>query len=205
MTLAIGTTQHEIGRPLWAALLAANQPATIDELRDAANAPRNSVENRLCLWERAGIVNRHEGRPVRYAMSEKADRAGGVPSVSKDARIVVRKRPARARLWSAMRVLHTFDLPQLALSAGGLSQASAAFLRDLSRAGYLAEIRAADPRTGMPAIYRLARNTGPKAPTVTGCDMGQGRFARCVVDRNTGDRHELPGRSSRAPVDGGVS
>lgn len=204
MTIAIGTSQHEIGRPLWAALLAADQPATIDELRDATDAPRNSVQHRLWLWERAGIVNRLPGRTVRYAMSDNADRAGGVPSVTKDARTIVRPRPARARLWTAMRVLHTFDLPQLALAAGGLTQASAAFLRDLSNAGYLAQIRAADPAKGTPSIYRLARNTGPKAPTISGRDMGGGRFARCVVDRNSGAVHELPGRASRATAGGGV-
>jgi hypothetical protein len=197
--------QHQVGRPLWAALAAAEAPATVEELRAAARASRTSVEHRLWLWERAGIVNRHQGRPVRYAMSDSVDRNQGAPSVSRDARVLVPKRPARARLWSAMRVLHTFDLPQLSLAAGGIGKGSQAFLTSLSKAGYLTQIRAADRTTGMPAIFRLAKNTGPKPPTISSVDLGGGEFARCVLDRNNGNRHILPSRSSRAPVDGGVS
>lgn len=187
--------QHEVGRPLWSALAAAGAPATIDQLAASAGAPRNSVQHRLWLWRRAGLVIRIQGSPARYAMSD-IHPSEAAPSVSRDARIVLRKRPARARLWSAMRVLQTFDLPQLALSCGGISRSLASFLRDLGLAGYFAELRPADPATGRPAVYRLVRNTGPRAPTIAHRDMG-GRFARCVVDRNTGDLHELPSR--RAP------
>ena len=78
------------------------------------------------------------------------------------------KRPpseGRARCWRAMRVLRTFTLPQLCMTADVHQNNAHHYVRALERAGF---IRKSTPNvSGKPgsfATWRLVRDSGPDAP-----------------------------------------
>ena len=67
-----------------------------------------------------------------------------------------------------------------------VSQAdAAAYCRALLAAGYLRVSVKASPKSAREAIYRLARDTGPRPP--------REKRVRAVVDANTGETHLLGG------------
>lgn len=94
--------------------------------------------------------------------------------------------PAKARspeqnMWTAMRQLKSFSPRDLAAQATTEETAvtlddAQDYCRALLGAGYLAVAKKAVPGKGL-AIYRLTRNTGPRAP--------REKRVRAVVDANT--------------------
>lgn len=74
-------------------------------------------------------------------------------------------RAGRARMWTAMRVLRTFSVPEVVATAEVSVTAAHKYLRALERAGYLQVAREKqNGRTGGHVLYRLSRDTGPYAP-----------------------------------------
>lgn len=211
---------HAVERPLWQALAAAPAPASVAELHLACSAHPNAIQHRLTRWHRAGFIHRIEGRPLRFAMSDHVANDPEPPSVSIQGRATPRKRSGRARIWSAMRVLKTFDVPQLRIAASCTRRSVEDYINCLARAGYVRVVDRGD-RAGSWAVYRLVRNTGPKAPGIThtrkagDADLGECArtpTTRTLIDRNNGQRHDIspgtvrlrPGRGrSQADADRG--
>lgn len=91
-------------------------------------------------------------------------------------------RTAEDNLWTAARGLKAFSPIDLAAHArtetvAVTDEAARAYCRFLMAAGYLRLARAGVPRKSEP-LYKLIRNTGPKAP--------RERRVRAVLDPNTG-------------------
>lgn len=105
-----------------------------------------------------------------------------------------------------MRVMKTFDLPTLCISAAVPERTIVNYLNLLQRAKYVRIVERGSRTTGRVSVYRLMRNTGPKSPTTHYADR-----KRYIVDPNTGKRTDVsPGvtslwrKSTDANVDGGV-
>lgn len=90
-------------------------------------------------------------------------------------------RTAEDNMWTAMRGLKSFTPTDLAAHSASPAlpvdaDAAQAYCRSLLAAGYLGVMRKAEPGR-REAIYRLARNTGPKPP--------REKRVRAVIDDNT--------------------
>lgn len=197
--------------PLWRSLTELSAPASVAELQRATAAHPNAIMHRLHRWVRAGLVNRIEGEPLRYTMNDNAPRTPAPPRVTIDG--TVKSRPAnttRDRLWRSMRVLRSFDLPALMMAAEASRRSAEDLVNCLCRAGYLRMTSRGQSMRGTWSTYRLIRNTGPRAPSVTQ-RMVEGQRLRELVDRNTGDRTDISPaatslrRLSKPVEDGGVS
>ena len=78
------------------------------------------------------------------------------------------------RMWTAIRVLRRqFDIGAIALTAGATHAVAGAFVRQLTRSGYL--VAHADGQH-----FRLVRDTGPRTPA---------RIMDALMDGNTGALH----------------
>lgn len=207
LTLTAGPVEE----PLWRALGQAGEPRSVAELHLAIAAHPNAIQHRLSRWVSAGFVTRHEGRPKRYAMNDTTERTATPPRVDLAGRAAPRQRTAREKLWSAMRVLPSFDVPTLVMTSGATRRSAEDLVNCLHRAGYLRQTARGNSTTGAWSTYRLVRNTGPKAPKVSHHVAVDGRRRREVVDGNTGGRTDispaaisLRSKSSPAAADGGV-
>lgn len=215
--------QRPVSGPLWSALRAEAEPRSIAELHLRSRAHPNAIQLRLRRWVRAGFVVQFEGRPKRFAMSSSAPDVSKPPLVAA-AGTVRPARTARDRLWAAMRVLKTFDVPLLMMTAEASRRSCEDFVDLLRRAGYVrhlahgtsgrepcaAPAAAKRPGPGQAAAsranlavardwstYQLVRSTGPRCPTITN-SRGE---PRRLIDRNTGAEVELA-RSLRASAQG---
>jgi len=111
------------------------------------------------------------------------------PAWKEEAAKAVGRTPAE-NMWHAARRLRTFSPTDLAAHATtetvAVSQAdAAAYCRALLAAGYLRVSVKASPKSAREAIYRLARDTGPRPP--------REKRVRAVIDANTGETHLLGG------------
>jgi len=87
----------------------------------------------------------------------------------------------REHMWRAMKMLPSFNVVDLAISASTedvqvAENEARDYVKHLERAKYLVIVKPATPTSK--AVYRLARNTGPKPPMVT--------RAKIVFDPNLG-------------------
>lgn len=72
---------------------------------------------------------------------------------------------ARERAWQSMRILRVFDLAQILATADISKDNAKKYILRLRRAGYVVCVQdRVNGRPGSRNTYRLARNTGPKAP-----------------------------------------
>ena len=89
----------------------------------------------------------------------------------------------RTNLWAAMRILREFTAAQVATVCEVENKASVAtYIGQLRRAGFVAVSRRGNQGLHEPAVFRVARNTGPKAPALVG--KGTAMF-----DPNTDQEH----------------
>ena len=191
--------------PLWRQLAAAPSPASVAELHLATRAHPNAIQHRLDRWVRAGLVTRIEGSPKRFAMNDDTPRTPRPPRVAIDGRAAPRAPTQRQRLWRAMRVLPSFDIPGLMLTAAVTGRSAVTTVNQLLRAGYLRKVGRGNGASGAWSTYRLVRDTGPVAPVVN-AQRGT------LTDGNTGRVTDIaPGavslrsRRAAAVADGGVS
>lgn len=184
--------QRAVEAPLWAALIAAPTPTSVAELHVLTRAKPNAIQHRLARWRAAGLVIQIQGRPNRFIMSDTIDPKTPMPAVTIAGRARFKPRTARARMWSAIRVLRSFDLPQLLMSAACSRRSGEDFINCLVRAGYLRTTSIGNPTRGTWTTYCLARNSGPVAPIVRhrARTDGPGRI-RLVVDGNTGAEFDI--------------
>jgi hypothetical protein len=183
---------------VWAALRRIGRPATVAELVAATGASDRAVYCRINRWWDQCFVQRVPGVPRRYALAPNAPEGTAPPPVS-GAGLVVAPRPrgARARMWTAIRVMRTFDVPALIMTAEVTRRACDEFLNLLVRAGYVRCTHNFKDRSGqLPtrdwSTYQLLRNTGPKHPTFS---KFKGKTAaRFLTDHNNGTSVELASR-----------
>lgn len=74
---------------------------------------------------------------------------------------------ARQEAWQSMRVLVTFDITQILTTAAITDTNARKYLKALLGAGFIQKARGhVSGRAGSRIVYRLTRNTGPRAPIV---------------------------------------
>lgn len=204
-----GPVDGAVEVPLWRRLVADARPASVSELHLQVRAHPNAIQHRLDRWVRAGFVSRIEGSPKRYAMTPDCPRTTEPPRVTLDGQAT--PRPAttmRDRMWSAMRVLATFDLPTMRITAGASRRSAEDYINCLQRAGYLRQLTRGNPSNGTWSTYRLVKNTGRRAPRISHHEDLAGGRRRELVDRNTGARIDISPaatslRSRSAPAKAG--
>lgn len=191
---------NAVAAPLWAAMRGADRPLSIAELHVVARATPGSIYTRLERWRRAGFVRRHEGRPVRFAMTDTASAAAKPPTVNR-AGVPGSAAPSqRERLWRAIRILRNFDLPRLMMSSEATRRSAEDFVNVLCRAGYLRIATRGNSMRGIWSIYQLARPAGPLCPSVRQRPGPHG-LVRELFDPNDGSSHDVsPGRVSLCAV-----
>ncbi|UIJ46919.1 hypothetical protein LZK98_08245 [Sphingomonas cannabina] len=187
---------------MWNALLGADAPLSAPDFAALTGADLCAIHKPLRAWAGAGIILKIDGRPQRYLMAAQTERSLTPPTVHHDGRIAIRPRSSREKIWSAIRVLKTFDVPQLMLVCGVKRGQVLEFLSALDQAGY---VRRHPCQAGESPRYTLLHRSGPRPPSITRSLSG-GRWTRTLVDPNTGARVPLAGRpnTSSAPRAGGV-
>jgi hypothetical protein len=173
----------------WTALRFAQQPLRLADIifanDDTAHRARVSIaETRLLLdrWRGAGLIERID-KPESYIMQAKARDFRDPPAVGETAR-KPKPRSTRQRIWSAVRVMKSFDLVEICFAATVEKRAARRILNQLTRAGFLSRTdRAGDDQPR----WRLARPSGPHHPGVE----YEGRTVVALVDRNSGRRFPL--------------
>jgi hypothetical protein len=192
--------QPAVSEPLWAALRAAHDPASISELHVASRAHPNAIHLRLRRWLAAGFVNEFDGRPKRFAMSNTAQALPKPPVCGEDLCPRVPERTTRDRMWSSMRVLRRFDLPTLMITAEATRRSAEDFINCLLRAGFLNREHRGNSTRGDWSIYVVIRRSGSKTPIVSHGTRDGVRF-RQVVDPNDGSTFDIsPSRSAGQPA-----
>lgn len=180
---------------VWAALMRhpKDKPFTKTSLQDLC-APMvrwTVLDDYLEALERAGHIRRVGGQgvapgkwgePIQYVRVKDSAEA---PRLDKKGKAVTQGLGTLA-MWRAMKVLKSFDYKRVAQAASlppmvVKPETAKLYVNALARAGYLQELKPSKP--GVPAVHRLARNTGPHAPCIT--------RRKCVFDRNTGSFAEL--------------
>lgn len=192
----------EVEAPLWRAMLAAPEPMSVSELHHAVQAHPNAIAHRLHRWERAGLVCRQGAQPVRFSLTDNARAANDdqrcPPQVRIDGATQPRQRSQRARLWSAIRVLRRFNLPELLITSGATRRSAEDMINCLQRAGYLACESRGSAMNGSWSTYRLTHRVGPRVPRITRRDLGFG-LRRYLIDPNSGDSIDIsPGAPGAA-------
>lgn len=193
---------------LWTELLTAPAPVTAGELSTATGASFQTADFRLDLWVRAGLVERRGRRPHRYRLAANTERTPLPPAITATGRALPRPPATYQRLWTAMRVLRTFDIPILAITAEASENAVRGYIGLLRRAGYIKIVSAPRGRAGARLTYALIRNTGRHAPRerLLVIQRGVPGERRELHDPNTGTRVDVtPSRKSAPPDDRGVS
>lgn len=192
---------RDVQLPLWRTMQADREPRSIVELHSATRATPNSIQHRLSRWRQAGLVARIDGTPPRFIMT--APDTPLPPVVALSGRCRPRTPNIRERLWHAMRVLRTFDMPQLKLAASATRRSTEDYVNCLLRAGYLRRIGSGNGMTGTWSRYTLIRNAGRIAPKV--CHGAKTGGRRLLVDPNSGSTVDIsPNAVSLRREDGGA-
>ena len=118
----------------------------------------------------------------------------------------LRKPPAQQRMWTALRILKSFDVDTLAYAAGARRDYALCYLRNLVLAGYVTVTEEARPRHGHPARYRVVRRSGLLSPRIriqTG--VPKNGAMRYLYDPNDGKTYNLTELSQVTPTAAGVT
>lgn len=214
---AVAPRLKEPAQALWSELRFAAEP--IDELdllvaavshcedaRPTRGATLKLLETLLCRWVAARFVVAEAGKPPRYSLERSClpmASPPAIPAPTRKATPVIR-RTQRQRLWTAMRVLRSFDLTTLVITAEATPTSARAMVDVLERGGWLT-------RTAEGWSTAAARRWGPFVPTWSR-GSEEGRPVIRITDNRDGSLIVLRGarnsrsrRSSGAPLDGGVS
>lgn len=158
--------------------------------------PKGSLKlllDALDRWTAAGFIHLHTGTGEKFLMSESARQLRKPPE--KGHRIRRETRSGRARMWSAIRVLKSFDLVELCNAAECHPNTAARYMRMLERAGYVRRVSA----RGEMGRWRLVRHTGPKNPGEVRDPLNRNCVV-ALVDRNTGIRHPVVNRHGQSSL-----
>lgn len=163
---------------------------TCMQLQEAAGAPYlnlETIQDYLLALSRTGYLEaqNQQGHDARIKFDEVHFKlvkdSLEAPRINKAGKPVTQGLATLA-MWRAMKALKAFDYKdvQNAASLGTVcvvtAQSAKSYVLLLARAGYFRTVREAKP--GIPARYRLVRDTGAHAPAIT--------RRKAVFDRNTG-------------------
>lgn len=136
---------------------------------------RRTVEAYLAFLVSEKVVSVSRGSSPTSPLSYAIVNAGEAPPLRRGLHGGAVRQQA---LWTAIRGLRTFSVPELAVSASTEElpigqQLAVEYVQHLTRAGYLRETGAL-PRQKRTKLYALipARNTGPRAPIVNRAEPG---------------------------------
>ncbi|WP_289145051.1 hypothetical protein [uncultured Sphingobium sp.] len=172
----------------WTVLRFAKAPIRLSEIifaNDSDANPRPTLADTIILldrWRGAGLIAWGD-KPETYTMLQEAKALRDPPALAAPSREPT-PRSTRQRIWSAIRVMKSFDLVELCFTATVERGAASRVLNQLTRAGYLirTERRGDDhPR------WRVVRRSGPNHPRVEYA----GRTVVALIDRNSGQRFPL--------------
>lgn len=189
-----------IRQPLWAALRRREEPASVPDLAREIGAPDRDIAWRLSRWVQAGLLEtttpaNDAGQHARthYIMPQQARRLAAPPALDSHGK-ASSNRGGRGAMWRAMRVLKSFDLVQLCMTAE-VSEASAkVFVSALLRAQILRRMSRGNAATGQRSIYALVGTPGPKPPIIR---VNREDRTTTVLDPNTGTARKI---SAQAPL-----
>lgn len=175
---------------LWAALVKADRPVTVGELSDQVGVNFQVADFRMNLWVDAGLIERIGRRPFQYQFTPETEKSPLPPIIDKAGRARARRPTSYQKIWHAIRVLKTFDIPMLRMVSGTGEHTTRGYIGMLQRVGYVRMECFGSPIRQIPSRYTLVRNTGrtPPRPTIRLID---GREMRELVDENTGERHDV--------------
>lgn len=189
MTFVAAERMRDPALVAWTVLRFAQAPVRIADILfandDVAQNARPTLADTIHLldrWRGAGLIQRIE-KPESYIMQAEARALRDPPAVGETAR-EPQPRSTRQRIWSAVRVMKSFDLVEICFAATTDARAARRILNELTRAGFLTRIdRGGDE---MPR-WRLTRRSGPLHPSIEYA----GRTVIAMVDRNSGQRFPL--------------
>ncbi len=138
-------------------------------------------------WVARGLVTL-TGHPARYDLVREYQHLRSPPPPPAPRPLPFPKRTQQQRLWSAMKVLRTFDLPTLMMAASANRRAAADMVRLLEQGGWL---RA----TANGWTTAASRKWGPVVPSMRR-ERGRGGSVTRITDRISGLTVEIPARSS---------
>lgn len=170
----------------------AHEEITAHELSAASGFSVDTAAKALRDWVRSGHVTEAGKRGARKCF-KLTGKAGKPPVMGEDGNPVILNATAEERMWFAMRksggVFSANDVSMWANSESLPVSVSDAgkYCRSLLDAGYLRCEVKADGK-GRPALYRMIRDTGPRAPIE--------RRMRGLLDPNTNQYRLLGGRVS---------
>lgn len=147
---------------------------TYPDLIAATGKSYDTVVRKVRKWELVGavIIDRMHG--TRRVTARVINAAWGL---SPAPIAVLRTKSAENDMWTAMRMMTTFDPVDIAAHASTDPDLARGYCRALSQIGYLRTTRTAVPGV-RDAAYRLIRNTGPLGPRI--------RRVRGIWDENLG-------------------
>jgi len=190
-------TQGPLSRDAWAALRRLGGKATFPDILAASGADDRPLYCRLRRWAKRRHLIVTPAVQRRFVLSADAPTGDAPPKVQDDGAAAA-ARTAKDRMWSAMRVLKSFDLPLLGITAEVNVRQATEYVSALRRAGYVVKVDhpmapSKVSRSGMVrshATYRLVLNTGPKAPSTS--SSGTTSLPEpYLIDRNTGETIRL--------------
>lgn len=210
--LAEAPTIGSLSADAWRALRRLGRSATFEEVLAASGCADRPLYCRLRRWAKAGYVIKFEAQSERYLLLADA-RDAPPPVLSRTNEVSERKSTQGERMWKAIRILRTFDIPMLLIAAEARRRSCDKFIICLEQAGIIRRISrnyssGAGSSPGGPPLtrkgwstFRLARDLGPKAPKITERkDRGGGR---CLIDMNSGQSFEM--KPMRAVGDAGTN
>lgn len=152
-------TEKSIARDrLWQSIRALRSFTVIDLAADASTSHRNAWRY-LSEFRRAGFVRvARRGAKGRRAVFALAMDARATAPGEETGRTVT----ARARLWRSARILQTFTIADLTVTADAGHRNARRYLRALRKAGIVRVIRRGV--RGSRGMYALANDIGPMAP-----------------------------------------
>ncbi|MEA3017331.1 MAG: hypothetical protein QOI38_2053 [Sphingomonadales bacterium] len=192
----------------WRALRKLGRAATFEEILAASGAADRPLYCRLRRWVEQGFVEVLPAIPRKFSLAPAAPDVPVPPKVNEQGEVKPQRRSAREKMWKAMRVLKTFDVPMLMMTAEVSRRSCDEFLNLLVRAGYVRLLGYKFKRVGPGRLdvvrdwstYQLAQNTGPRHPTFSA--FKSKHEPQRLTDHNTGASVELALRVPRPVREG---
>ncbi len=179
---------------VWRELRFARAPMTLFELWRSVRPDFNHLVAWLDGWSAAGMIALGK-RSQTITMNKQVKARCANPPRQKATPRNFHPSCAYQRIWTAIRVMRTFDVPALLMAAETGKRHATNYFNQLERAGYLKRIDTPDE---FHRRYRLLRDTGPRHPVMTRTKQ-DGFPAMRITDANTGEQtsFELTPKSLR--------
>lgn len=176
---------------VWGVLLTTPEPISFPELYRKVHGTRKAARTSLDRLVHAGLVERSgEIGIFKFRLTEQTDRTPMPPVLTAAGEVRRREPPIYQRIWSAIRVLKTFDLPLLQITTSAKKSTVQGYMGALQRAGYVRMSEMGNSKRGEFSTFKLVRNTGPKAPFERR-RVVDGATTNLLIDPNSGAEHNI--------------